>query len=482
MFKVLSKFLLIDLRYINAIAIRLFIVILTEILFIKYEMEYTDIDYHVVSDGSKYLINFESPYNRETYRYTPLLALIMIPNHIINYNFGKVLLCFTDVLVGLAIEVLLVIQNTNKPRNVDNSITNEEDLPVIYRNEIVDKCLRYLNNPFAKTSIIYLYNPIAIAICTRGSSDCIITLLVIMTLIFIELGYFPIAGLCFGLSIHFKIYPVIYGPALYLYLLTKEVSFYKYEKSNFSDENENEKEQVRANYSIVIAFMHHYKKIKFTVGKISRNIYITFKFIMQFVLNFKAIAFASITIGVFLSFLFAFYILFGNLFLKEYLFYHLTRKDHRHNFSMFYYPIYLFYNSGLSGIISYIAFLPQMTLIILSTLFLFHDINLCMLVNTMIFVTFNKVITAQYFLWYISLIPLIVPYNKVFDIVKNSTRALIGIILTAAWLILEIVWNNYSHHLEYKGENYFLELWGIDVLFFLTNCSIISLLVISQIK
>ena len=57
------KFLLVDLRYINAIAIRFFMIILSEILYFKFNIIYTDIDYNVITDGAKHLIQFESPYN-----------------------------------------------------------------------------------------------------------------------------------------------------------------------------------------------------------------------------------------------------------------------------------------------------------------------------------------------------------------------------------------------------------------------------------
>ena len=47
----------------------------------------------------------------------------------------------------------------------------------------------------------------------------------------------------------------------------------------------------------------------------------------------------------------------------------------------------------------------------------------------MVFVTFNKVITAQYFIWYISLIPLIAPYNKLFDYNRHGGKVIYGLFL-----------------------------------------------------
>lgn len=43
-------------------------------------LNYTDIDYFVYSDGAKYILQGGSPYDRHTYRYTPILGYMMIPN------------------------------------------------------------------------------------------------------------------------------------------------------------------------------------------------------------------------------------------------------------------------------------------------------------------------------------------------------------------------------------------------------------------
>jgi phosphatidylinositol glycan class M len=421
-------------RYLTSLIIRYAIIIITEYLYYNYGILYTDIDYHVFSDGAKHVAKLESPYERETYRYTPLLAALMIPNIKIWYPIGKFLLSTIDVGVGYLIELLLKYQHRElkEEKTFNDIIKAKKD-----------------ESYFGYASLFYLYNPLTVVICTRGSADCIITFLVLLSLIYLEKKKYYLSALIYGFAVHFKIYPIIYAPSLFLYLIYKE-----YVKDT----------------SQPLEPIQFYQRI-------FHRIISTIKMVFNYLFTKVALSFVIISSGVFFTFLGIFYKIIGYKFLYEYLLYHLVRKDHRHNYSIFYYTIYLTYDNDFSKYLSLITFLPQMILILTVTLFLYKDINLCLIVLTMIFVHFNKVITAQYFIWYLSLIPLIIHRNILFN--RRNKKA---IIMFCIWMFFELIWNTFSHKLEYEGKNYFLQMWIVNISFFLTSCLFIKEIIVNTQK
>ena len=419
-------------RYKVSLIIRYLIIIITEYLYYNYGVLYTDIDYHVFSDGAKHVAKLESPYERETYRYTPLLAILMIPNVKIWYPIGKFVLSTIDVGVGYLIEKLLKKQQKQKDESFNDIIKGEND----------EAFYNY-------ASLFYLYNPLTIVICTRGSADCIITFLVLLSLIYLEKRKYYLSAIIYGFAVHFKIYPIIYAPSIFLYLLYKE-----YVRNNKKE----------------LAPIPFCQRFCFKVIS-------TIKMVFKYSLTKVALSFVLISSSVFFVFLGVFYKIIGYKFLYEYLLYHLIRKDHRHNYSIFYYTIYLTYDNDFSKYLSLVTFLPQMILILTVTIFLYKDINLCLIILTMIFVHFNKVITAQYFIWYLSLIPLIVHRNLLFNVKK--WKALIMFII---WMFFELIWNSYSHLLEYEGKNYFITMWIVNVFFFLISCIFVFQLIVNNEK
>jgi hypothetical protein len=168
-----------------------------------------------------------------------------------------------------------------------------------------------------------------------------------------------------------------------------------------------------------------------------------------FLFSWKRLKFSLISLGSFLGLTSFFYALYGYTFLFETYFYHFIRSDHRHNFSPQFYPMYLKMSSnstsegaeggrqesvlefftilfgslsipvtpGLSGggsaaaahlgelgaylevvnkyTIGLSAWMPQLALILILTIVFYRDLPFCAFLITLVFVSFNKVITVQ---------------------------------------------------------------------------------------
>lgn len=113
-------------------------------------------------------------------------------------SFGKLLFCCTDLIVGYIVYHLL-------SKNKSLSAT---------------QCLIY-------TSISVLFNPITVNVSSRGNADMLVVLFVMLTLYALHQNQLKRAAIWYALSIHTKLYPVIYAPAIYLYLRNKDAQGWK---------------------------------------------------------------------------------------------------------------------------------------------------------------------------------------------------------------------------------------------------------------
>lgn len=169
-----------------------------------------------------------------------------------------------------------------------------------------------------------------------------------------------------------------------------------------------------------------------------------------------------------------FYLLYNYKFLYESIIYHFVRKDTRHNFSLYFYLQYL--NSGelrINVLEKLLTVTPQLVLIILIS---FHfcrtrqTIQFALFLIAFIMVTYNPVITSQYFVWFLSLLPLTI----------NNFRSLTVkqmIILPSLWFLGQGMWLLCAYFLEFKGINSFDFIWLASVIFFIINIIIVQILV-----
>jgi len=88
-------------------------------------------------------------------------------------------------------------------------------------------------------------------------------------------------------------------------------------------------------------------------------------------------------------------------------------------------------------------------------------------------VAFNKVMTAQYFLWYMSLLPFIAINNGAIH-----SKPWLGLVLYLCQIGFMLYWGFYAFQLEFFGTNFFEQLHWINSGFFVINC--ISMVVVSR--
>lgn len=158
-------------------------------------LKYTDIDYFVFTDAAKYVSQNRSPYDRDTYRYTPLLSWLLLPTTWgfpgrLNpwFSFGKALFAVADVVAGYLLARILQVHRGLEPR----------------------VALQYAS--------IWLLNPMVAVISTRGSAEGLLGVLVTALLWAVLERQLVLAGALLGICVHFKIYPFIYGPAILWFL------------------------------------------------------------------------------------------------------------------------------------------------------------------------------------------------------------------------------------------------------------------------
>ncbi|XP_048602499.1 GPI mannosyltransferase 1-like isoform X2 [Brassica napus] len=355
---------------VSSMLLRVFLIIYGEWQDSHMEVRYTDIDYTVFSDAASLMASGESPYKRTTYRYSPLLALLLVPNSIFHRSWGKFIFSASDLLVGLFIREIL------KLRKVSEKVCTV-------------------------SVMVWLLNPFTFTIGTRGNCEPIVCAMILWIILSLMKGNLSQAAFWYGLVVHFRVYPIIYALPIILVLDSK--LFRSGQKPPLEDWNTLTSSTEKKTFRLKSLFSR------------------------------ERIMFGLISGGVFLACNAVSFYFYGHEFLHEALLYHLTRTDPRHNFSIYFYHIYLHYERQFSAVEKLISFLPQFT-----------------------------VITAQYFVWFYCLLPLILPWSRM----KLKWEGLLCIIL---WIGAQTHWLLWGYMLEFKGVNVFLQLWMASLVFLAAN-------------
>ncbi len=410
-------------------------------------LRYTDVDYDVFSEASAAVWHGGSPYERATYRYPPLLALLLVPNHALGLSiWGKFLFLVADALMSSCIYEIVLERDfpaaaplvALRGTNVISSDTDDDsdncsdmseapDIKVRDRKVKVERRARFW-------AVLWAVNPLTAVISTRGSSDSLSNLLVLLALRGVLRGrrmkslyMLAGAGMALGLAVHMRLYPVIYGLAFCLYLLPHQQSRTRLQAATVTTY----KETVR----------------RFLTGPVC--------------------VFATAAAATCIYFTVASHLMCPTDFLPNAVLYHGTRQDHRHNFSVRFLDVYLSKsaeayaladgigdasdsasasasasgvdpepadvgsigvgNIDILAVLAHVlhkvasSFAIQALIVVAASLSLARrNLCVCLLVLTMCFVCFNAVVTAQYFTWYLCLLPVAVP-EHVISLFDGST-------------------------------------------------------------
>jgi phosphatidylinositol glycan class M len=403
-----------------------------------FEVRYTDIDYDVVTDGSHALWTGGSPFDRVTYRYSPLLAAVMLPNAFAFYAFGKLLLSLCDVVAaGYAFDTFA---RTAGRAAIGNDAT--------------------WRNPKFMVSAFLLFNPVVINVSTRGNSDTITTLLILGALSSFSRRAYAVAGLFLGFSIHIRIYPIVYVPCFVFALLQRVATHGAKTGSGRSTKPALVGGQHRSFPALARAAWTP----EFLSGLVSAAVGVTVAAGVPTVLCYAWL---------------------GQQYLDEALLYHIGRIDHRHNFSPYWYPMYLGMAArdvpgalgvGVEPAVAWLktglaAFVPQLGALLAAAWILRRHVAHSVTVVTMIFITFNKVCTVQYFVWFLPLLPFVFATTQTghgHGAASPGYRGVLnGFVIGAVWFGCLVWWMVQSVRVEFHNEQAFVSLWFASVFFFL---------------
>ena len=381
------------------------------------EVKYTDLDYSVFTDGAELVAAGRCPYERPTYRYTPLLALLLTPNIWLHGSFGKLVFSGADLAVGALLQAILLRRRV-PPR-------------------LALRC-----------ACVWLFNPLVLNVSTRGNFESLIALLVLGSLLALLSKRLHLAAGLLAASAHLKPFTVIYLPAFLVCIdaefaggagLAAEPPALPAARRAAPRAPLLPRRCERARGALCAAFSR--RRLGFGMG---------------------FCAWSGALGGVSYAWC-------GEPFVREALLYHLTRADAKHNFSPYFYALYLAPQDGLlrRGL-SLAAFAPQLLLLGLLAVSFGRDLPFCLFVQTLLFVSLNKVCTAQYFVWYHALLPLVLPSSAILLRPHRVATACCA----AAWIASLALWLGWAHQLEFRGRQCFLAVWAASLLFLAANVAV----------
>lgn len=497
--------------------------------------KYTDVDYVVFTDAARevvaprplvtpeaaaeagdgmaaWMFGLGSPYDRATYRYTPFLAWLAVPNVAIAFAWGKLVFAAVDILVGWLIADILRARGV-PPRAA------------------------------AAYACLWLFSPIAANISTRGSADCIVVALSLLALRGLVRGHEVAAAAWLGGAVHFKIFPALFAipmvlaidqhsdpstlaadPASLVRLEPDEGSWAaggtdEQEGSDSDSDSDSDSgppsdasaglEEVRCRSAVrqrssstsrvrrvgsagpmpvaeAAAAAEADGRVMESwpagdsllaratdCGRPTSSLDALLRWVRGFV-TWRRVRFGVVSLAVCGALTGAAVVLYGHRCLHDAYLYHLGRTDPRHNFSPYFYSLYLADGSAGAASLGLSAFLPQLAVVLAAGFGLYRDVPLAMLVQAVAFVALNKVCTAQYFLWWQGLLPVAAAAARL-----GAARSGGWVSSSAGWVAVAALflagqagWLLQASDLEEGGRQTFLGVWGAGLVFLAINTGI----------
>ncbi|ORZ39676.1 PIG-M-domain-containing protein [Catenaria anguillulae PL171] len=385
---------------------------------------YTDIDYHVFMDAAFAVARGGSPYDRATYRYTPLLAWILLPGTWSRWTWmwGKLLFVGADLIAAFLIRRLCTVTLARQPRRSKATSAQAVDRATVL------------------TAACWLLNPFVANISTRGSAESFLCALCVAIPLLMYQRRLTLAAVTLGLAVHLKIYPGLYALPIVIHLLGRQPN-----------------------------------------KLLSRPWPSPAQWI-------QTIRFGIISLATFFALSALMYAVYGSEFIDHTYLYHITRTDHRHNFSV-YFPLMYHQLSGTpaaktspsvsataaaaasvpaASASALLPFVAQMSMVVLlGAVYAPVDLVVAMFMQTFAFVAFNKVMTSQYFMWWLCYLPMVLARMRG----KIGWRR--GLAWIGMWVLAQALWLQNAFLLEFRATNTFRQLFWSGLFLFAVHVGLL---------
>lgn len=318
-------------------------------------VKYTDVDYWVMADAAELLLSGRSPFDRPTYRYSPLLAILLLPNHWLGELWGKALFSALDIVCAFFIYDLLKRQHWSTGRAT------------------------------MITSLLWACNPFILVVSTRGNAESLVCGLTLLVIWCLARGMRTMAAVVLGLAVHVKMFPMLYLPTVLVFMGILP------ERGGPDSSSSN-----TAPNSPTLLATPIKKPSAMNLGTpIKRGDDPNNSLLLD--VKWKHVKFACTAAAVFGVCTAMVYGFFGWKAIEDSIIYHVRRRDHRHNFSVYW---LMFYHNATLKLpevwISMVPFIPQLVLsLFLAVKYGRRDFCFACFLQTFLFVSMNKVCTSQ---------------------------------------------------------------------------------------